>query len=147
MAGPSFAVAWHLAGPTAEGIRVVQHLHPQAHGGPLVHTEPGQAGYDGETGGGWYRASSRLMDTLGSLGWATKHTYVEGAPAVIVDALPASEGVEARATAPTGTRGAGQETRSPGRRTAAAVAVVVAATAAAGRGLVHRRRRVAAAAG
>lgn len=140
--GLEIPVVWQLAGPTTEGIRIEQHLYPQAHGGPLVHTEPGQVGYDGVTGGGWYRASSRLMDTLASLGWTVKHTIIEGAPAVTVDALAAPDGVGTPATAATGMPGAGDDAWWSGRTaTGAMAAVVVAGAAAGGTGLVRRRRR------
>ena len=70
-AGPAFPVEWTLVGPRGgEGFE--QTLYPQAAGGPLVHTEAGQTAYGLAVPGGWYRASSRLGDTLESLGFVTK---------------------------------------------------------------------------
>jgi hypothetical protein len=74
--GPAFPVAWTLFGPDGD-VEVAQTLYPQAEGGPLVHTAPGQEAYGLALPGGWYRASSRLMDTLAALGWGTKLTAVE----------------------------------------------------------------------
>ena len=70
-AGPAFPVEWTLVGPR-DGEGFEQTLYPQAAGGPLVHTEPGQTAYGLAIPGGWYRASSRLGDTLESLGFVTK---------------------------------------------------------------------------
>lgn len=75
--GPGFRVAWSLAGPGGD-VPLVQTLHPQAQGGPLVHTEPGQIAYGHAVPGGWYRAAPRLADTLDSLGWRTKMTAPGG---------------------------------------------------------------------
>ncbi|HEX6420727.1 MAG TPA: hypothetical protein VFZ77_19650 [Acidimicrobiales bacterium] len=69
--GPGFRVAWSLVGPSGD-VPLVQTLHPQAQGGPLVHTEPDQIAYGHTVPGGWYRAAPRLADTLASLGWRTK---------------------------------------------------------------------------
>ncbi len=146
--GPAFPVAWLLAGP-GEPLRLEQTLYPQAPGGPLVHTRPGQAGYDGETGGGWYRASSRLMDTLASLGWGTKHTAIDGGPAAVA---PAGAGARGGADAGTGTDKASDAERASGagagwRAPVIMAIALVAVTGAAGRWRVLRRRRAAPSAG
>ena len=86
--GAEFRVEWTLFGPSDDGRgdpaggTVVQSLHPQARGGPLVYTRAGAGRRRVGRGGGWYRASSRLPSTLEALGWETKWSYIEGEPAV-----------------------------------------------------------------
>ena len=98
--GPGFRVAWSLAGPGGD-VPVVQTLHPQAQGGPLVHTEPDQIAYGHAVPGGWYRAAPRLADTLDSLGWRTKMTAPggsAGAPGAIDGTSVGGAGAGADAT-------------------------------------------------
>ena len=141
--GAAFAVVWDLAGPSEDGLRLEQQLHPQATGGPLVHTDPGQAGHAGPIDGGWYRASPRLARTLESLGWATETSEVggagrAGAPAVLPAEIPANvPGELPRASGDDGGM-------LPGGRAGvgAAVAALVVVGGVAG-GVVVRRRRTA----
>jgi hypothetical protein len=152
--GAAFPVVWDLVAPSEDGpgedgalrldgLRIEQQLHPQAAGGPLVHTDPGQAGHAGPIGGGWYRASPRLARTLESLGWATKTSEVggagrAGAPAVLPAEIPANvPGELPRASGDDGGM-------LPGGRAGvgAAVAALVVVGGVAG-GVVVRRRRTA----
>lgn len=144
--GAPFPVVWDLDvpsedGPSEDGLRLEQQLHPQATGGPLVHTDPGQAGHAGPIDGGWYRASPRLARTLESLGWATETSEVggagrAGAPAVLPAEIPANvPGEVPRASSDAGA------TVSGGRAVAALAALVVMGGVAGG--VVVRRRRAA----
>jgi hypothetical protein len=56
-----------MTGPN-ETTTIRQDLYPDAPGGPLVHTAPGQPIFDGTTAGGWSEASDRLPDLLHALG-------------------------------------------------------------------------------
>ncbi|HEX6424906.1 MAG TPA: hypothetical protein VFZ79_15590 [Acidimicrobiales bacterium] len=140
--GPAFRLEWSLGGPDGE-VRFVQTLHPQARGGPLVHTEPGQLAYGRPVAGGWFRASPRLADTLASLGWATKMSAAGG---VVSDAATdgAAEGrtgtgAQRRGTAPGATGGATGPGSWLGRVTVAGGAIAVVWAAAGARS--SRRRR------
>jgi hypothetical protein len=132
--GPDFSVVWTLWGPDGE-VSLAQSLYPQAQGGPLVHTAPGQVAYDAPVPGGWYRASARLAPTLESLGWATKTTLADGGPKV---APPAAAAVSAAAHEPA------PAADPAARRGPRAAAVGVALLTAVGAGVAWRRRRGAA---
>jgi hypothetical protein len=146
--GREFRVEWTLLGP-AEGSgdpgggTIVQHLYPQARGGPLVHTEPRQDGgplvpsagslvgtpSPSPSSGGWYRASSRLPATLAGLGWETKWSYIEGEPAVDPPGEPAASTLAPDVAEPP-EPGRAWHTRAGVRATAAGGAVLAAAAAA-----------------
>ena len=64
--GPRLRLTWTVYWDTAHHL--VQDLYPDAPGGPLLYTPAGQALYDQTTAGGWYRASSRLVDALEAAG-------------------------------------------------------------------------------
>jgi hypothetical protein len=154
--GREFRVEWTLFGP-AEGSgdpggrTVVQRLYPQARGGPLVYTEPGQDGgpvvpaahsltstpSSSMATGGWYRASSRLPHTLEALGWQTKWSYIEGEPAVDPPGGPAASALAPGVAEPE--PGRAWHARAGVRAAGAGGAVLAAAAAAAA--LARRRGR------
>jgi hypothetical protein len=121
------------------GGTVVQSLHPQARGGPLVYTAPAQGAGESAAGGGWYRASSRLPSTLEALGWETKWSYIEGEPAVDPPGAPAASTLASGAAGPAPEPGRAWHARAGVRAAAAGGAVLAAAAGAAG--LARRRGR------
>jgi hypothetical protein len=143
--GREFRVEWTLFGPSdggqgdPAGGTVVQSLYPQAHGGPLVHTAPRQRLGESTTAGGWYRASAQLPHTLETLGWGTKWTYIEGAPAVDPAGAPAAPTLVSGAADPAPEPGRAWHARAGVRTAAGGLAVLAGAGAAAG--LARRRGR------
>jgi hypothetical protein len=143
--GAEFRVEWTLFGPSEDGRgdpaggTVVQSLHPQARGGPLVYTAPAQGAGESAAGGGWYRASSRLPSTLEALGWETKWSYIEGEPAVDPPGAPAASTLASGAADPAPEPGRAWHARAGVRAAAAGGAVLAAAAGAAG--LARRRGR------
>jgi hypothetical protein len=71
--GPMLEISWrvddHEAAAAGAGGTVVQLVYPDADGGPLTYTEPGQEVVDGVTApGGWYRAPAAIAGSLDALG-------------------------------------------------------------------------------
>lgn len=67
--GPQYTLTWIMAGPTGltrEERSIRQDIYPDADGGPLVHTRPGQNIWAGAVG--WFSAPDRLRATLTALG-------------------------------------------------------------------------------
>ena len=54
--GPKYDLTYRVPDGTPTGGLVRQDLYPQAAGGPVTHTEAGQAVFGTRTSGGWYRA-------------------------------------------------------------------------------------------
>jgi len=141
MYGPGFLVEWTMVGPD-DDVLFVQVLHPQAVGGPLVHTPPNRPAAGPWVAGGWYRASARLADTLASLGWKTKMAVPEE-PAG--PAWPA--GITAAGLDPGSGRGIGgpgpgsRDQNASGPAAVAAGVAAAGAVAVAGARAVRRRNR------
>jgi hypothetical protein len=132
--GPRFVVTWSLMGPDPERpVVITQHLYPQAHGGPVVYTPPGQPAFDHGTVGGWSRVRARTPETLAGLGFETKWSEP-------ILPTPVKGGAAAEAAEPSGASGAEPGGNSQGLRVAVAGTAVLAA-AAGGAALAVRRRR------
>lgn len=146
MPGPAFLVEWTMPG-SHDGATIVQTLHPQAPGGPLVHTPPDQADLGLSASGGWYRASARLADTLSWLGWETKMAVPEepAGPAWPADAAAAEvPGVAADGGKSADGRPAASERGIGAAPVAVGVGIAAAGAAVVGRRAVRRRVRGAA---
>jgi hypothetical protein len=132
--GPKFVVTWSLMGPDPERpVVVTQHLYPQARGGPVVYTPPGQPAYDHGTVGGWSRVRARTPETLAGLGFETKWSE----PAL---PTPVKAGGRAEAAEAGGTSGAEPGGNSEGLRVAVTGTALLAAAAGAAALAVRRRR-------
>lgn len=70
--GPRFTIAWHFPGPAASGSVVKQDVYPYAPGGAMAFVEPGQALWDQEVSGGWFRATDDLLPVLKKEGFPSK---------------------------------------------------------------------------
>ncbi|HEV2259969.1 MAG TPA: hypothetical protein VGS06_43225 [Streptosporangiaceae bacterium] len=71
--GPRYAVSYTVPGltpqPGEQFGRIVQDLYPDAVGGPVIYTPPGQGGFGQSLQvTGWLRASPQLTRTLAQLG-------------------------------------------------------------------------------
>lgn len=67
--GPRYTLTWVMLGPPdlpPEERSVTQHVYPQAEGGALVATPPGQDVWEGAVG--WYRAPTEFGELLRSVG-------------------------------------------------------------------------------
>ena len=69
--GPKYQLSYRVPDGTDAGSTVRQDLYPLAAGGPVTHTEAGQAVFGNLTTGGWYRAPSNFGRVLGQLGVPT----------------------------------------------------------------------------
>jgi hypothetical protein len=74
--GPKYTVVWTVPMP-GNTHRVRQDLYPYAAGGALSHMSRGQAIFDTQTVGGWYRAYG-LKPTLVSLGLPAQPVAAKG---------------------------------------------------------------------
>jgi len=106
--GPKFLLSYRVPDATEAGSTVRQDLYPQAAGGPLTYTEPGQAVFGTRTSGGWYQTPPSFGRVLVHLGVSTS---------AIGQPQPAS--------APTAQRGGPPAPAPPGLPVAAAVLAVV----------------------
>lgn len=70
--GPRFTIAWHFPGPAASGSVVKQDVYPYAPGGAMAFVEPGQALWDQEVTGGWFRATDDLLPVLKKEGFPSR---------------------------------------------------------------------------
>jgi hypothetical protein len=132
--GSKFVVTWSLMGPDPERpVVVTQHLYPQAHGGPVVYTPPGQQAFDHGTVGGWFRLRARAPETLAGLGFET--TWSE--PAL---PTPVKGGAAAEAAEAAGAGGAESGAGVDGLRVAVTGTALLAAAAGAAALAVRRRR-------
>jgi hypothetical protein len=133
--GPKFVVTWSLMGPDPERpVVVTQHLYPQARGGPVVYTPPGQPAFDHGTEGGWFRVRAGAPETLAGLGFATK--WSEPALPTPVKAGGTAGGTAEAAEAGGAEPGAGVD----GLRVAVTGTALLAAAAGAAALAVRRRR-------
>jgi hypothetical protein len=71
--GPRYTVIYTVPGvppqPGEQYGRIRQDIYPDAVGGPVIYTPPGQDGFGGPlTVAGWFRASPGLTRTLAQLG-------------------------------------------------------------------------------
>lgn len=131
--GPKFVVTWSLMGPDPERpVVVTQHLYPQARGGPVVYTPPGQPAFDHGTEGGWFRVRAGAPETLAGLGFETKWSE----PALPTPVKAGASAGAAEAAEPGGSATGGGE----GLRVAVAGTAVLAAAAGAAALAVRRRR-------
>jgi hypothetical protein len=63
--GPRYVVTYVMPGPNNEEDTLVQHLYPYAQPSPVSYMEPGTSFWSTRrTQGGWYVASSQLLDAL-----------------------------------------------------------------------------------
>jgi hypothetical protein len=63
--GAALVVTWHLPSPANTTDVIRQTLYPDATGGPLTYTEPGQPFFGSERSrGGWFRAPAELTATI-----------------------------------------------------------------------------------
>ena len=106
--GPKFLLSYRVPDATEAGSTVRQDLYPQAAGGPLTYTEPGQAVFGTTTSGGWYQTPPSFGRVLVHLGVSTNAV---GQP------QPASAATAQRAGPPA--------LSTPGLPVAAAVLVLV----------------------
>jgi len=66
--GPAVTLTWTVPMGDLEADPLVQRLHPWAEGGPVTHTESGQAHFGHETVGGWYTGGQELAGLLAEIG-------------------------------------------------------------------------------
>jgi hypothetical protein len=92
--GPRLRLTWTVHWDSAHHL--VQDLYPDALGGPLLYTPAGQALYDHPTAGGWYRASTRFVDTLEAVGVPSPGERRKASTAVSTYVRPTMSGVIAR---------------------------------------------------
>jgi hypothetical protein len=92
--GPRLRLTWTVYWDKAHHL--VQDLYPDAPGGPLLYTPAGQALYDQETMGGWYRPSSRFVDALQSAGAPTPGELRAARVSLNSYLRPAGSGILAR---------------------------------------------------
>jgi hypothetical protein len=63
--GPRYTITYRLPGPNGEESTIRQNAYPNAQGGPVTYTAPGQRFFGTEsTRGGWYRAAPALKATV-----------------------------------------------------------------------------------
>ena len=106
--GPKFLLSYRVPDATEGGSTVRQDLYPQAAGGPLTYTEPGQAVFGTTTSGGWYQTPPSFGRVLVHLGVSTN-----------------AVGQPQPASAATAQRGGPPAPATPGLPVAAAVLVAV----------------------
>ena len=106
--GPKFLLSYRVPDATEAGSTVRQDLYPQAAGGPLTYTEPGQAVFGTRTSGGWYQTPPSFGRVLVHLGVSTN-----------------AVGQPQPASAATAQRGGPPAPAPPGLPVAAAVLAVV----------------------
>ena len=91
--GPRYTIIYTVPGvpqPDQQDGRIRQDLYPDAAGGPVVYTPPGQDGFGGPLAvTGWLRASPGLTRTLARLG-VRPRPRAQAAPATSPHAAPAA---------------------------------------------------------
>ena len=128
--GPRYTIIYTVPGvtpqPGEEFGRIRQDLYPQAAGGPVIYTPPGQRGFgQALQATGWLRGSPQLTHTLAQLGVPPR----PGTPAAQQTHLPTAHPAAAQ---PAGSR-------TPGWLIASAAAIAAAALVGIMLRLHHRR--------
>ncbi len=129
--GPRYTIIYTVPGvtpqPGEEFGRIRQDLYPQAAGGPVIYTPPGQRGFGRPLRAtGWLRGSDQLTRTLAQLGVPPRS-----------GTQPAQQTNLPPATHPAAARQAGS--RTPGWLIASAAAIAAAALAGTMLRLRHRK--------
>ncbi|MGH9119947.1 MAG: hypothetical protein ACRD0A_19390 [Acidimicrobiales bacterium] len=79
--GPALIVTWHVEEHGVGEGTLHQTIYPDAAGGPLTHTPPGQEYFDGMTApGGWFRAPAGIVGSLTALGVRVDELVETGPP-------------------------------------------------------------------
>jgi hypothetical protein len=102
--GPKFQLSYRVPDGTEAGSTVRQDLYPQAAGGPVTYTTPGQAVFGTTTTGGWYQSPASFGRVLTQLGLPSQANgqaqpqpaataQQESAPAPASPGLPVAAGI------------------------------------------------------
>ena len=80
--GRHLHIAWHIEPGEPGRNSIVQEVYPDAAGGPLVYTAPGQPIFiDRVTSGGWYRSDAALVALLDRI--TSRPARSRGAPVTL----------------------------------------------------------------
>jgi hypothetical protein len=78
--GPRYTITWTFPDGNGADRKVRQFVWPYAAGGPVTYMPSGQAVFDSQTKGGWYRGSDSLRLNLISLGLPERQPLAAAAP-------------------------------------------------------------------